>query len=159
VTSLIALRDVQLTALGGEGPHARVARAGTQWTVNGAVLEGAWSFGAELLVATTDDIPNEDGLHFSLLSPNGSVADEVDLVHMYTTGSFTLLGAEGPTLRFRFFGDTDWLLRVCDSPQARVPFLGDPRGVGRRWGFSKRLLVEGNPKPEDGAPRPRDTAP
>jgi hypothetical protein len=148
VKSLITLDDVQLTALEGEDPRAQVARAGTTWTVDGSVLEGAWSFGAELLIATTDNIPYEEGLRFSLLSPDGSVVDEVELSHMYATGSFTLLGTEGATLRFRFFGGTDWLLRVCESPRVRVPFLGDPRGVGRPWGFSKRLLVEGNPKPE-----------
>ena len=155
MTSLIALEDVQLTPLEGEGPRAQVTRGATTWTVDGAVLEGAWSFGAELLVATTDNIPYEEGLHFSLLSPDGSVADEVELAHMYTTGSFALLGTEGATLRFRFFGDTDWLLRVCESPQVKVPFLGDPRGVGRPWGFFKRLLVEGNPKPEGKSSRSR----
>lgn len=154
---MVALReveDVQLSRLAGENPRAQVARGGMTWAVDGVVLEGAWSLGDELLVATTDDVLHEDGLHFSLLAPVGHVVDEVSLVHVYTTGSFELLGSEGPTLRFRFFGDTDWVLRVCESPRGRVPLLGDPPGVVRRWGFSKRLLVEGNPKPEDGRRRP-----
>lgn len=147
VTFLIPLDDLRLSALDGEIPQATVTRGIHSWTVAGAILEGAWSFGDEILVATTDDIPYEEGLNFSLLSPDGRVVEQVLIEHMYTTGSFESLGTEGANLRFRFFGDTDWVLRVKESPQFRLPFFGDPRGVVRPWGTWKRLLIEGNPKP------------
>ncbi|PTX57858.1 hypothetical protein C8N43_2531 [Litoreibacter ponti] len=137
--------DVRLGPLTTKIPSAKISWKDTVWTVTGAVLEGAWSFGSELLVATTDDVPYEDMLHLCLLAPNGSVIEEVSFGGMYATGSFELLGLSGPTLQFRFINHMDWQAKVLDRPKRRFPYFGDPAGVSRAFGFSTRVDISTTP--------------
>lgn len=138
---LSTIDGLVLSPLGDEIPRSIAEFNGNTWTVPGIVLEHAWSLGRELLVATTDDVPFEDALHFCLLAPDGTLADEVELGGIYSTGHFRLLGVQRASVRFGFFDKTDWELTVAESPRLHLPLLGDPRGVTRKFGFQKRLLV------------------
>ncbi|MGD1924396.1 MAG: hypothetical protein ACFB03_09415 [Paracoccaceae bacterium] len=135
---------MRLEPLPGEMPKALARLGDKTWHVDGAVLEGAWSFADAYLLATTDGIPYEDGLHFSLLSPD-RVEETVSLIAAYATGTFRLHGVLDREIAFSFFGDTQWTLRVLAAPVMHVPFFGDPRGVSRPWTFTKRLVVEDSP--------------
>lgn len=137
--------DIRLEPLPGEMPRAMARRGGASWEVAGEILEGAWAVGEAVLLATTDDIPQEDSLHLSLLEPDGAV-EAVTLGAAYTTGSFEALDSPGARLDFAFFGDTRWSLTVLERPAWRLPF-SDPRGVSRQGGWSSRLRIEGAPRP------------
>lgn len=116
-------------------------------TVEGVRLEKAFRFGQARLVVTSDAVPQEDGLHVTLVEADGMVADALTFRAPYTTGTFNFLKSAGDTLVFRFFGDTVWRVTVLPWPAPAVPFLELPNGVRRLRLFSKRLLVTGAPKP------------
>lgn len=87
------------------------------------------------------------GEGFTLFDPAWRVLDRAALGRMYCTGSFVLLAVEAPrTVRFRFFGDADWSLGVLAQLQARLPFLGDPAGVSRPPGLSRRFVLHRAPR-------------
>lgn len=138
---LVEATGLVLEPLSTEIPTS-TARLGDQsWKIDGVVLEGFWKTNGYHLIATTDDIPNEDGLHFALLSTAG-VVECVSLRAAYTTGNFRLHEVRGSGIRFSFFGDAPWMLCVRTKPIFHMPLFGDPRGVTRPWTFSKRLVIE-----------------
>lgn len=116
--------------------------------VDGIILESAWQAGDAYLIAATMDVMHEDSLHFTLIDPGTGTREALALEWAYSTGQFKVLNLIGDTLTFQFFGDTDWRLQVLADPVFRLPFLSDPRGVSRKLGFSSRLKISGNPKPE-----------
>lgn len=139
------VQNLAFVAIEGTRPQARVHYDGADVTLSGCILEGAWQVGDALLVASGDDIPDEDMLHFSLIT--GAEVDALTLGAAYSTGSFRELDRGATTLRFRFFGDADWQLEVLPQPALRLPWVGDPAGVSRAFGFRSRLRIEGAPNP------------
>lgn len=110
--------------------------------VNGAVLEAAVSTNHWSLLFTTDDIPYEDVLTITLLDVALVVVDRASLGGPYTTGSFKLIELLEPrSVKFRFFGETDWTVEVLPRRQVRVPLVSDPIGVFRRFGWWRRFVV------------------
>jgi hypothetical protein len=117
--------------------------------VPGAVFEAAVATPEWFLLFTTHDVPYEDALTISLLGPTLEPLENVELSHPYSTGSFTLLELLEPSsVKFRFFGDTDWIVEVLPRPQFQIPFLSDPPGVVRRFGWARRLVIHGRPQPD-----------
>lgn len=115
--------------------------------VDGIVCEAACAGEGFTLLFTTDDVPFEERLSITLFDPAWRVLDRAALGRMYCTGSFVLLAVEAPrTVRFRFFGDAEWSLGVLAQPQARLPFLGDPAGVSRPPGLSRRFVLHAAPR-------------
>jgi len=137
------LDDIRLVPVAGEMPRATARCGEARWQVEGVVLEGAWGLGEEILLATTDDIPQEDMLHLSLLGPEG-LLDRLSLGGAYATGNFGLIGARGRSLRFRFIDDCDWELTVLPTPAWRLPWSG-LRGVSRPAGLRTWLQIERRP--------------
>lgn len=139
--TLVAINGLSLSPISDDLPRSVARHNGTSWTIPGIVLEGAWSFGNEILVATTEDVPFEEALHFCVLGEAGKVLDHIRLGGIYQTGAFTLIPTGSAALRFRFFGDADFELTFSDRSAWRIPFFGDPKGVYRAPGLTKRLLI------------------
>lgn len=140
------LGDLRLEPLPGEMPRALARRGAECWEVAGVISEAAWAVDdASLLLASTEDIPQEDALHLSLLEPGGTV-EAVTLGAAYTTGNFRVLEASGDRLVFEFFGGAPWCLTVLPAPVWRWP-LSDPRGVSRTGGWKSRLRIAVLPRP------------
>jgi hypothetical protein len=53
---------------------------------------------------------------------------------------------EPSCVKFRFFGDTDWIVEVLPRKQLRLPLVSDPIGVSRRLGWSRRFAVRREPR-------------
>lgn len=131
------------------GPRSELLSDGTPTalTLDGAVLEAALRWHDCYVVFLTDDIPSEDSLHIHLLDTYFRLLDTASLASMYSTGSFTALQLLPPDrLSFRFFGDAIWTLELLARPQMRLPFLSEPRGVTRPFGFSRRMIIRGDPE-------------
>lgn len=117
--------------------------------IDGAVLEAAIRWHDLVLAFVTDDIMHEEALHIYLFDAQLNVVDSARLGWMYATGAFSLLGLCPPnTVRFLFFGDTDWTLELFSDDVFAVPFFQDPRGVRRPFRFHRRFQITGVPKPE-----------
>jgi len=133
------------------GPMAELAVKGrpVPQPVPGAVLEAAFECDGRTLLFLTDDVPHEDALQVHLLDERQQLLDSATLSSMYSTGSFALIGMEPPrSVRFRFFGGTEWVVELLDEPAVRLPLISEPRGVHRRLGFTRHFKVHGQPQPE-----------
>lgn len=132
--------------------------------IDGAVLEAAIRWHDFLLVFVTDDITHEETLRVYLFDGCWNIVDSAQLGWMYATGVFSLLELHPPsTVRFLFFGDTDWTLELFDNEVFTIPFFTDPRGVSRPLRFHRRFQISGTPKPEpkqsSGSQLKKDTKP
>lgn len=140
------------TAAGGDDVACSEVRVGIRvapQSVAGVVLEAALSCDGRILLFLSDDIPHEDSLRIHWLDEELKLLDSASLGWMYSTGTFRLLQLVQPrSVRFRFFGATDWTVTVFDSAALRVPFLSEPRGVHRRFGFTRHFRIDGDPQPE-----------
>ncbi|NGZ88274.1 hypothetical protein [Duganella aceris] len=117
--------------------------------IDGAVLEAAIRWRDLLLVFVTDDIMHEETLRIYLFDADLHIVDSAQLGWMYATGVFSLLELCPPsTVRFLFFGDTDWILELFSEEVFAIPLIKDPRGVSRPFRFHRRFQISGNPKPE-----------
>lgn len=126
-----------------------VNRRAAPQALPGAVLEAAFSVDGRTLLFLTEDVPYEDALHLHLLDERLALVDSATLSAMYSTGSFKFLAVEPPrSVRFRFFGGTDWTVELLDAPAMRLPLVSEPRGVHRRLGFTRHFKVHGQPQPE-----------
>jgi len=124
-------------------------RQPTGLIVDGAVLEAAIRWHDLLLAFVTDNIMHEETLRIYLFDAELNIVDSARLGWMYATGVFSLLELCPPnTVRFLFFGDTDWTLELFNEEVFCIPFFKDPRGVSRPFRFHRRFQITGNPKPE-----------
>ena len=155
--SMLALHPTAIGLRPMDGPEDIAPRSEllldgqpTGKTVAGLVLEAAFrTDSGELLLFTADDTPFEEMLNIQLLDAQLDPLDSAVLGAAYSTGSFGFLAVERPdSVRFRFIGDTDWVVEVLPEPRLRTPWAKDPVGVSRPWGLHTRLRVSGNPKPE-----------
>lgn len=116
--------------------------------IDGAVLELAVSWRDLILAFVTDNFMHEETLRIYLFDANFDVIDCAWLGSMYATGVFSLIELQPPnTVRFLFFGDTDWTLELLEEENFALPFV-EPRGVHRPFKFHRRLKIDGKPKPE-----------
>ncbi|WP_338758614.1 hypothetical protein [Massilia sp. METH4] len=117
--------------------------------VEGAFLEAAFTCNDVFLIFLTDGIPHEETLRIYLLDRAANILDWARLGAMYSTGHLSGLQPIQPdTVRFRFFGDTDWVLTVLPAQVFAWPVLFDPPGVKRPFGFTRRFHLTGKPRPE-----------
>lgn len=117
--------------------------------VTGAVLETAIRWNDFYLLLMTDDIPQEDMLGIHLFDKNFNLLDSATIGAMYATGSFSSLELVEPNIvSFRFIGDTNWRIELLTKPVFRLPFFSDPKGVRRKFGFTRHFKVHGHPVPE-----------
>lgn len=125
-------------------PKSRLLLDGheTSAEVPGAVLEAAVDTGDGWLLFLTDDVPHEESLNICLLDRDFRLLDRATLVWPYGTGAFRdLCPVSDRTLQFEFFDDKPWFLDLLDGPQIRVPPFGEPAGVWRPFGFTRRFRV------------------
>ena len=131
-------------------PRCEIVAKGvaTGSVVPGAYLEAAVQWGECHLLFLTNDCPFEETLNIYLFDKQWRLLDSAEMFYIYSTGSFSDLKLTAPNrAQFRFFGDTDWELEIFDAPQFRFPWLGEPVGVIRGFGFTRHFLVRGSPKP------------
>jgi hypothetical protein len=122
----------------------------TQRFVSGAVLEAAVQWENNFLLFITDDVPYEEMLRIVLLDQQLKIVDSALIGGPYATGSFSSLQLHEPNrVAFRFIGDTDWAVELLRRSRLRLPFLSEPAGVCRAFGFSRHFIVHGNPHPQD----------
>lgn len=115
-------------------------------SIQGAVLEAVVEWNSQYLMFVTDDIPYEESLHIVLLDAAFEVIDSASIEAPYTTGSFSSLALHEPdTVEFRFLGETTWTLRLLASSALRLPFVSEPFGVHRRFGFRRRFILHRMP--------------
>ena len=115
--------------------------------IEGAILEAAVQTDVGLVLFLTQDLPYEDSLSIQLFNAAWQVLDSASLGAAYTTGSFTGVRVIEPDrIGFRFFGDTEWTLRILNSPTWRLPLWSDAPGVRHTFGFKRHFLIQGRPQ-------------
>jgi hypothetical protein len=106
------------------------------------VLEAAVEWGSFCLLLLTDDIPYEEMLRVVLLDADLDVVDEALIGSPYSTGSSSSLELCGPdVVSFRFIGESPWTVQLLSKRGLRLPFISEPRGVHRSFGFSRQFVV------------------
>ena len=116
--------------------------AATGKTLSGAVLEAALEWQGRYLVFTTDDIPQEEMLGIHYLDEHLGTVDECTLGGIYSTGTFSALRLIEPNrVAFRFIGGVEWTVELLDRPGFRLPWISEPRGVHRPFGFTRHFKV------------------
>jgi hypothetical protein len=131
-----------------EPPVSEIALADGQkrTIVKSAILEAAIAWRDAFLIFLTDDIPYEETLSIYLLDGELNCLDSATLGGMYSTGFFKLSELSEPNVvRIRFIGDMDWSVELLREPEFRLPFISEPIGVSRRFGFSRRFKIQGKP--------------
>lgn len=117
--------------------------------VDGATLEGAVEWTSFYLLLLTDDVPHEEMLRVALLNAELDVVDVALIGNPYCTGSFSSLELVGSdTVKFRFIGGSPWTVQLQSARTLRLPFISEPRGVHRRFGFSRQFIIRGTPARE-----------
>jgi hypothetical protein len=108
----------------------------------GALLEASFRVGDEWLLFLTDDIPFEESLEICLLDSKFQVADRATLAAPYAAGNFADLKVlSNHRLQFRFLGQGVWRLELLPDAAFRLPFVSEPLGVTRPFGFSRRFVL------------------
>lgn len=109
---------------------------------DGVVLEGAWSFREELLVALTSDCVHEESLYFYLLDGNLEQIDKITLLWPYRSGVFELQSVSQNRLFFKFNSPEVWFLEVHRERRVRFPISSVGNGVWRPFSFFSRLSAK-----------------
>jgi hypothetical protein len=134
-----------------ENPRSELVVDGvpTGQIVPGAVLEGAVEWRSCHLLFMTDDIPFEELLRILLLDSKLNLLDSAQIGSPYSTGSFSSLRLKEPdTVQFRFIGGTTWSVQLLSTSRLRLPFVSEPLGVHRAFGFFRHFIVRGSPVPQ-----------
>ena len=120
----------------------------TGQVIDGAYLEAAIQWRDCYLLFLTDDAPFEESLRIYLMDTRWRVVDAAVIGGIYTTGSFSdLVIVNHDCARVRFIGNTDWEVELLEHPRFRLPWLGEPAGVKRSFGFKQHFVVRGDPQP------------
>jgi len=118
-------------AFAGQALHCQLA---------GSDLDAQFQFALGFLLISNESTSYEEALYFTLLSPNFTILDTLEMSHAYAPGSLRNLRiTENDALEFTFFGGDNWRLSIFESPQ-RWPLKQLQPGVTRRW---RRLLQKG----------------
>ena len=138
--------DIRLIGPGDDlsPPNSEIILNGetTGKILSGAVLEVALEWQGRYLVFTTDDIPQEDALGIHYLDEQLDSVDGCTLGGIYSTGTFGALQLVEPNrVTFRFIGGVVWTVELLDQPAFRLPWISEPRGVHRPFGFTRHFKV------------------
>lgn len=136
-----------------EPPRSEVLLAAkpTGTIVPGALLEATVEWEKHFVLFMTDDCPFEEMLHVHLLDPQLQLVDSLRLGSAYSTGTLSSIELLEPNrVRFRFIGDTDWIIELLEKPKLKLPFVSDPPGVHRAIGLMRRLVITSRPQPANG---------
>ena len=118
--------------------------------VDCAILEAAIEWEDLILAFMTDDVPFEEVLSIYLFDQALSVIDSARLGAIYSTGVFSGLALRLPdAVEFKFIGGITWKLKLLREPRFVLPFVSNPTGISRPFGFYRRFLVIGKPLPDD----------
>ena len=92
-------------------------------------MDAQFQFALGFLLISNESTSYEEALHFTLLSPNFTILDTLEMSHAYAPGSLhNLRITENDALEFTFFGGDNWRLKQLQL------------GVARCW---RRLLQKG----------------
>ena len=153
---LLPTSEFSLRLLGSpfsdEMPQSEVMSNGqpTGKVIAGAVLETAIRWNDLALAFVTDNITNQEVMHIYLFDVDLQVIDSAWLGSIYASGVFSLVNVCPPpsTVRFRFLGDMDWTLELLSGETFALPFVSDPCGVRRPFGFHRRFSIRAKHKRE-----------
>lgn len=132
-------------------PKSEILIAGvpTGKIVDGAVFEAALRWHEYTLLFLTDDVPFEDSLNIYLLDAALNVVDWARMYFMYSTGIFSNLDlTQADTVRFCFFGERTWALKLFPEKRFALPRISDPIGVSRPLKFFRMFQLDGSPHPQ-----------
>jgi hypothetical protein len=145
---LLSPEHVKLYPLPDDDDLRSMIRIGPlQGMVHGVVLEAAIEIdrvdaSRMYLLFLSNDVPYEDSLAINLLDADLTTIDRAGLGGMYATGWFRDMELHDPaTVTFSFFDEKEWCVAVLDTPERRVPFIGDATGVYRPFGFKRHFTV------------------
>ena len=127
-----------------KSPKSEITIEGTKLKliINGVDIEACIKCGERYLVFTTDDCPFEESLNIYLLSGESEIIDRATVFCPYGTGSFKLLGVTDPDLvKFNFFGEKDWQIKIFKSKSFHIPYVSEPSGVWRKIKFWRSFGV------------------
>lgn len=117
--------------------------------VSGAVLEAAVQYEDFYVLFMTDDVPYEELLTILFLDNQLNLLDSAHIGGAYSTGTFSAMRLDDPnTIYFRFIGESIWSVELLTRPQFCIPFISEPSGVGRSFGFSRHFIVHRDPPPQ-----------
>lgn len=143
ITDQLTLEPIS-TATSTTSPVSELVVEGvaTGKRVAGATLEGAAQWNSVYLLLLTDDIPYEEVLRVVLLDAHLDVVDEALIGSPYCTGAFSSLEVcDADAVKFRFIGETPWVVQLLPKPALRIPFFSEPSGVHRPFGFSRHFII------------------
>lgn len=132
-------------------PKSEILIAGvpTGKIVDGAVFEAALRWQEYTLLFLTDDVPFEDTLNIYLLDKTLNIADWARMYFMYSTGIFSNLDlTQADTVRFSFFADRTWVLKLFPEKRFALPRIADPIGVSRPLKFFRMFQLDSYPLPQ-----------
>lgn len=119
----------------------------TDVRIGGSVLEAAIQCAPGYLLFVTADTLHDELLHVHLVSTTGSHLDSAAIGGLYVSGAFKSLELEPPDrVRFRFFEDARWSIRVLRHPRAVLPWWRDARGVWRGARLTRHFEVSRSPR-------------
>lgn len=129
-------------------PKSEILIAGvpTGKVVDGAVFEAALRWHEYTLLFLTDDVPFEDTLNIYLLDATLDVVDWARMYFMYSTGIFSNLDlTQENTVRFSFFAERTWVLKLFPERRFALPRISDPIGVSRPLKFFRMFQLDSCP--------------
>jgi len=124
--------------------RSRVMRDGqdTGLLLPGLWLEAQFMVGSDALLFITHNVPYEEQLDLCLISAGNVLKDRLSLAWIYSTGIFSDARVVGKrSIVFSFFADAFWRVDVLPTPGWRLPLVSEPRGVWRRFGFKRRMVI------------------
>jgi hypothetical protein len=114
--------------------------------IGGAVLEAALKWNDYVLLFLTDDVPFEEGLNIYLLDAKLNVLDSAQIGWMYSTGIFSNLDLTASNIvRFRFFAEQVWTLKLLPEKEFALPIISDPLAVSRPFKFFRMFQLHSSP--------------
>jgi hypothetical protein len=119
-----------------------IAGVSTGKVVDGAVFEAALQWHEYTLLFLTDDVPFEDTLNIYLLDAALNIIDSAHMCFMYSTGIFSNVDlTQADTVRFCFFAERTWTLKLFSEKKFALPSISDPIGVSRPFKFSRMFKL------------------
>ncbi|WP_343732982.1 hypothetical protein [Duganella sp.] len=132
-------------------PKSEILIAGvpTGKIVDGAVFEAALRWHEYTLLFLTDDVPFEDTLNIYLLDAALNIVDWARMYFMYSTGIFSNLDlTQENAIRFCFFAERTWTLKLFPETKFALPRISDPIGVSRPLKFFRMFQLDSSPLPQ-----------
>lgn len=110
--------------------------------IAGAVLEASIRWNDLVLAFVTDNTISQEAMHIYLFDAELQVIDSAWLGSIYASGVFSLVDVCPPSIvRFRFLGDMEWSVELLSEETFALPYVSDPCGVSRPFGFRRRFRI------------------